>query len=93
MSVLDILLLIAGASAAPQAPAPATGSAVQAPATVEKAADSRDKMICQRFVETGSLVRGVRVCKTKAEWEQERDNIRREPGIDSCRNRASGGPC
>ena len=51
-------------------------------------------MICKRFVDTGSLVRGTRVCKTKHEWELDRAQIRAKgPGIDSCRSRANGGEC
>ncbi len=59
----------------------------------ERASDPSDKMICKRFVETGSLVRAQRVCKTKRDWERDRANIRSEPGIDSCRARANGGAC
>lgn len=44
----------------------------------EKAADNPDRVICKRFLETGSLVRGYRTCKTKAEWQRERDNLRQE---------------
>ena len=51
-------------------------------------------MICKRFVDTGSLVRGTRVCKTKHEWELDRAQIRAKgPGIDSCRSRANGTDC
>jgi hypothetical protein len=58
------------------------------------AADPQEKMICKRFVETGSLVQGVRVCKTAREWQRDRDNIRAGgPGVDSCRDRANGGQC
>lgn len=42
----------------------------------EKSADTRDTMICKKFLETGSLVKGKRVCKTKAEWDHDRDNMR-----------------
>ena len=60
----------------------------------EQSTDAQDKMICKRFVDTGSLVRGTRVCKTKHEWELDRAQIRaRGPGIDSCRNRANGADC
>jgi hypothetical protein len=57
----------------------------------ERAKDSRDKMICKRFVATGSLVRGYRTCKTKWEWERERENLRTLSVSDSCRDRANGG--
>jgi hypothetical protein len=50
----------------------------------EKVADSGDKMICKRFTETGSLVKSYRTCKTKAEWERERENIRMLNPTASC---------
>jgi len=60
----------------------------------EKTADSGDTMVCKRFVRTGSLVDGYRTCKTKREWERERDNLRApSSSSNSCRNSGSGGPC
>ena len=58
---------------------------------VENAADSPDKVICKRFTETGSLVRGYRMCKTKADWERYRETNRMQAATDSCRDRANGG--
>ena len=57
----------------------------------EKAADPRDKIVCKRFVKTGSLVDGYKTCKTKWEWERERENLRQLNVTDSCRARGSGG--
>jgi hypothetical protein len=57
----------------------------------ERAADPRDKIVCKRFVKTGSLVDGYRTCKTKWEWERERENLRQLNPIDSCRDRGNGG--
>lgn len=59
----------------------------------EKSADPYDKVICKRFVRTGSLVDGYRSCKTKWEWERERDAINtnrpgigcNDPGSPACR--------
>lgn len=42
----------------------------------EKAVDAADKVICKRFTKTGSLVDSERVCKTKAEWQRDRDELR-----------------
>lgn len=42
----------------------------------ERANDSGDRVICKRFTETGSLAKQTKVCKTKREWERERDNLR-----------------
>ena len=84
-----MLIVIASALLVAQA----TSGAPRRDAT-ESAADPQEKMICKRFAETGSLVGSYRICKTKREWERERDNIRAGgPGIDSCANRANGGPC
>jgi hypothetical protein len=59
----------------------------------ERSADQRDKMICKRFVETGSLIKGYRLCKTKWEWEQSRNDFRTLNVSDSCRTRGSGIGC
>ena len=58
----------------------------------EKSSDSQDKIICKRFVETGSLVKGQRTCKTKREWERDRDNLRAQTGSGSCGS-ADGRSC
>lgn len=42
----------------------------------ERAAGNPDKVVCKRFVRIGSLVDGYRTCKTKREWERERENAR-----------------
>lgn len=62
---------------------------------VEKVSDPQDRVVCKRFVDTGSLVRGSRVCKTKRDWESDRARIRANagPGVDSCSARANGGSC
>lgn len=39
---------------------------------------SPDKIICKRAVETGSLVRGKRTCKTRAQWDSEGQAARRQ---------------
>jgi hypothetical protein len=59
-------------------------SAIAAPGTrdeAEKASDSADKIICKRFVETGSLVKGHRTCKPKREWERDREAVRMQPNL------------
>jgi hypothetical protein len=47
--------------------------------------DKADKVICRRYVEIGSLVKGIRICKTKREWDLEHENVR--AGV------LGGGPC
>jgi hypothetical protein len=58
----------------PSVMASASDNQLGAPDKPEKAADKGDKMICKRFVETGSLVSTYRSCKTKRDWERVRDN-------------------
>ncbi len=80
--MISTFLLVAGTA----------GNAGLQAAPGERAADPQDKVICKRFVETGSLVKGQRTCKTKREWERDRDNIRSGgPGINSCRDATNGG--
>ena len=73
----------------------AADAAAQAPRAdaPERAADNRAKIVCKRFIRTGSLVDGYRTCKTKWEWERERENIRQLSVSDACRARAEGGGC
>jgi len=61
----------------------------------ERAADAQDKIVCKRFVRTGSLASAYRTCKTKWEWERERENVRQFGVSDSCSARAdpSTGSC
>jgi hypothetical protein len=75
---------------------PVAGSAVAAAPQKdvgEKSADPGSKMICKKFLETGSLVRGYRVCKTKTEWQRGRDLVRQSTATTSCQNAAIGSPC
>ncbi|MGK6322479.1 hypothetical protein ACMGDM_05280 [Sphingomonas sp. DT-51] len=67
-SIAALALLLAAAAPAGQAKTPADAA--------ERAADHGDKMICKRFAKTGTLVGSERVCKTKADWERERDTLR-----------------
>src|SRR5215210_5528487 len=51
-----------------------------------------DQVICRRFVRIGSLADFYRVCKTRGEWDRERQNIRN--GVmnrNSCRTEGVGG--
>lgn len=84
--VLATLLLASGAADAAE---PAKSKVDEA----EKAADNGEKMICKRFVETGSLVKGYRSCKTKRDWERERDALRTTNLVNSCANQGSTGSC
>jgi hypothetical protein len=84
---LSFALAIALASAA------TAGAAAPRSDSPERAAGARDKVVCKRFVKTGSLVDGYRTCKTKWEWERERENVRQFGVSDACRSRGEGGGC
>ena len=59
----------------------------------EHAGDPQDKMICKKFIRTGSLVDGYRTCKTKREWDRDRENRRSMGTADSCATRGNGINC
>ncbi|MGZ8285627.1 MAG: hypothetical protein ACXW27_05370 [Allosphingosinicella sp.] len=82
VAILSIFGLLS--TAAVQA-APRQG--VDAP---EKAAGNPDKVVCKRFLRVGSLVDGYRTCKTKREWERERDNLRQVNWSSPCKSAESG---
>lgn len=63
---------------------PAAGKRARPRDAAEKAADRADKMVCKRFTKTGSLVDSVRVCKTKNEWQRDRDNLRNSAASGAC---------
>ncbi len=53
-----------------------------------------DRIICRRFIRTGSLVDSYRTCKTRAEWDRERQAIRSiSNSSSSCRLIGDGGAC
>lgn len=72
------------AVAAPQAAQPANPTATK---PVQVASRDSEKIVCKRFIETGSLVKGRRECKSEADWQRERDLARqRGDGVSSCRD-------
>jgi hypothetical protein len=56
----------------------------------ERAAGNPDKIVCKRFARTGSLADSYRTCKTKAEWERERENLRQINWSSACKSAESG---
>jgi hypothetical protein len=56
----------------------------------EKAAGNPDKVICKRFVRIGTLAGAYRTCKTKREWERERENARTVNWSNPCKSAESG---
>jgi hypothetical protein len=79
-----VVCILAAAPAAQAAPR----QGVDAP---EGAAGNPDKIVCKRFTRIGSLVDGYRTCKTKKEWQRERDNLRQVNISDSCATRGQIG--
>lgn len=63
MSVTLISLLLAATNPSPESIG--TGPVVE------------EKQICERQIETGSRLRGKRVCKTKQQWEADAAETRR----------------
>jgi hypothetical protein len=60
----------------------------------ETASGSPDKMVCKTFTRTGTLADRYRTCKTKAEWERERTNLRDLDRSYGCRmNDDHADPC
>lgn len=85
-----MLRLIVVAMLVLSAPAAAERPKRDAP---EQTTDSRDKVICKRFADTGSLVSSKRICKTKADWQRERDALREVGRSTSCGNVGNGESC
>jgi hypothetical protein len=75
--VFTVAVIGAAASTASAAP-PARGSSAGS-------GDQRDRVICRRFLRTGSLVDGYRTCKTRAEWDREHENLQHLEVVNSCR--------
>ncbi|WP_129586252.1 hypothetical protein [Sphingomonas montana] len=73
----------------------AAGAIAAPPAkdAIERSSDPRDKMVCKRFLETGSLVKGQRVCKTKGDWERSRAEARMLDTTRSCGAAGTEGLC
>jgi hypothetical protein len=71
----------------------AAGAAYAVPSSGGPSAkgDQRDRIICRRFIRTGSLVDGYRTCKTRAEWDREHENVQHFSVSDSCAHRGEGG--
>ncbi|HEX9964200.1 MAG TPA: hypothetical protein VGB04_04375 [Allosphingosinicella sp.] len=82
LATLAFACAILGATAAQSAPRQAN--------TTERADDPRDKIVCKRFIKTGSLADSYRTCKTKGEWERERDNVRTINWSSPCKSAESG---
>ena len=83
ISIILFASCLIGATAAQADP----GQGVDAP---ETAAGNPGKVICKTFTRIGTLAGRYRTCKTKGEWERERENLRQVNVSDSCRSRYGG---
>jgi hypothetical protein len=57
----------------------------------EQASDLNEKIVCKTFTRIGTLASRYRTCKTKGEWQRERDNLRQVNVSDSCGRRGEAG--
>ena len=80
LAVVSALALSAAASA--QTQRRSRGAEVAGPA---------NEMICRRFLRTGTLADYYRVCKTRAEWDRERQGLRDLSYSGACRLESGGG--
>jgi hypothetical protein len=76
--IVSACLLMAAATATHAEPGSARASA--------GAQDNRDRIVCRRFLRTGSLVDSYRTCKTNREWQREHENLQHLSVSNSCRN-------
>jgi hypothetical protein len=81
LAVIGILAASSAAQSAPRRADPA-----------EQPSDPNEKIVCKSFTRIGTLAGRYRTCKTKAEWERERINLRQVNVSDSCSTRYNGPP-
>lgn len=87
LAAIAFACCLASAGAAQSAPR----QGVDAP---EAAAGDPGKMVCKTFTRIGTLAGRYRTCKTKAEWEKERTNLRELDRSYGCRmNDSAAEPC
>ncbi len=70
-------------------------AAVAAPSVAaDKKQNDEDRLICKRFVETGSLVRSVKQCFTREQWDRIAESQRAgwEKTRDELTGKSLGGP-
>lgn len=69
----------------------AESSAATPPAAAPPAPRPEDKIVCRKILETGSLIKGERVCHTRAEWAKLADLGRRDAEDLSIAKNGAGG--
>ncbi len=83
---LAILLMVS--LAAPAGAQITFQEAPTAPPSQAKAANPNDKLICERQEDIGSRLGGKKVCKTKLQWDLERQQNRQN--VDQVQQQATG---
>jgi len=85
---LAVATLIAAPALAQQAAAPQPQPQPQ-PAKAPK----YERIVCRTMMETGSLIKKHKTCKSLAAWDREADAVRANGVSDSCSKRGEGGIC
>ena len=78
MSIVAVVSCFIVATAAQSAPRQGVDAG-------ERAAGNPGKIICKTFTRIGSLADRYRTCKTKAQWQRERDDHQELGKSTSCR--------
>lgn len=73
--VFTVLVVLAALGPWP-ANAADTPPASQQTANPDKPQDAGDEVICRRITLTGTLLPGKKICKTRREWEQQRQTAK-----------------
>jgi hypothetical protein len=66
---------------------------LQASSPVEETGKSADPVICRKYVETGSLIRKKKVCRTRSEWIKANSELNESMNrfVEERRGRPPGG--
>ena len=70
MSVLRIALTLTLVAAVAAGPAAAQSDPAPGPAPGQGRLEKKERLICRREVETGSIVRARKTCFTREEWDR-----------------------
>jgi len=73
--------------------APALAQQAAAPQPQPAKAPKYERIVCRTMMETGSLIKKHKTCKSLAAWDREADAVRANGVSDSCSKRGEGGIC
>ena len=83
-----IFLMLAMVAASPAAAQITFETPATAPPTAAKSTNPNDKIICEKQEEIGSRLGGKKVCKTAAQWEEQRRQQRED--VEKTQMQATG---